>query len=301
MKNLLLVDIGGTHMRYAISKENENELSHINKLLFHTNTIDKNLIDIVNEHRIDVLIISAAGPKIGSTIEMTNRNYSFNSDEIKKRLNLKECYLINDWESIAHSYDFIKDDIISIKKGEQYNNNNLFLGPGTGLGSALLVNDEVVISTELGNTKNTISKFEENYDVSNNSLNVLEDFISGSAISNIYKIKTDIELSSEEILKQFLKDDPLSKQIINGFIKSLAETLSDLTLTFLPGRGILLAGSLMRSLYPILNNDNFISFYLDSNGGIHKKLLEKTSIGVIIKERTPLYGNLAFYNKLNKS
>ena len=128
MKNLLLVDIGGTHMRYAISKENENELSHINKLLFDTNTIDKNLIDIVNEHWIDVLIISAAGPKIGNTIEMTNRKYSFNSDEIKKRLNLKECYLINDWESIAHSYDFIKDDIISIKKGQQYNNNNLFLG-----------------------------------------------------------------------------------------------------------------------------------------------------------------------------
>ena len=202
MKNLLLVDIGGTHMRYAISKENENELNHINKLLLDTNTIDKHLIDIVNEHRIDVLIISAAGPKIGSTIEMTNRNYSFNSDEIKKRLNLKECYLINDWESIAHSYDFIKNDIISIKKGEQYNNNNLFLGPGTGLGSALLINDEVVVSTELGNTKNTISKFEDNYDVSNNSLNVLEDFISGSAISNIYKIKTDIELSSKEILKQ---------------------------------------------------------------------------------------------------
>ena len=74
---------------------------------------------------------------------------------------------------------------------------------------------------------------------------------------------------------------------------------SDLALTFLPGDEILLAGSLMRSLFPVINEKDFTEAFIGTKNGIHKELLEKISIGVIMKEKTPLYGNFNLFKNLN--
>jgi hypothetical protein len=45
-------------------------------------------------------------------------------------------------------------------------------------------------------------------------------------------------------------------------------------------------------------SDVFKDNYLGTKNGIHRDILEMVSIGVITKEKTPLYGNLGFYKKL---
>ena len=229
---------------------------------------------------------------------MTNRNYIFDSAKLKEKFNLKECYLLNDWEAIAHSYEFVSENIKIIKDGKYFNDNTLFLGPGTGLGAALAVGNEIVIPTEIGNTNNSIKSFDTNFTFNIEKELTLENIISGTGISYLYKQKTGTELAAEDIFKKFLNKDNDAKEIITGFIKCLAQTLSDLSLTFIPGNGILLAGSLMRSLYPYMISDEFKDNYIGTKKGIHKDMLEMVSIGVIMKEKTPLYGNLGFYKKL---
>ena len=243
--------------------------------------------------------MSVAGPKIDNSITMTNKNFSFNQDNIKEKFKLKECYLLNDWESIAHSYSYIKESIKIIQDGKTYNNNLLFFGPGTGLGAAFSMN-EVVLPTELGNTKNFIESLKKNFKNVTFEASRLEDIISGSGISKIYETLTHEKLSAEEIFKKFLDKEPDALFVINGFIKSLSQTLSDLALSFLPGKGILLAGSLSRSIYTHFNEQNFFKPFINNNTGMHFDILKNTPIGVITKERTPLYGNLAFYKNLNK-
>ncbi len=298
MDKLLLIDIGGTHMRHAIASANSNKLTEINKELFSTKNFDKILQVLIQRNNTNVLIISAAGPKIGNTISMTNRNYIFDSAKLKEKFNLKECYLLNDWEAIAHSYEFVSENIKIIKDGKYFNDNTLFLGPGTGLGAALAVGNEIVIPTEIGNTNNSIKSFDTNFTFNIEKELTLENIISGTGISYLYKQKTGTELAAEDIFKKFLNKDNDAKEIITGFIKCLAQTLSDLSLTFIPGNGILLAGSLMRSLYPYMISDEFKDNYIGTKKGIHKDMLEMVSIGVIMKEKTPLYGNLGFYKKL---
>lgn len=298
MDKLLLVDIGGTHIRHAIASSSSNEITEINKDLFSTKKFEKIIQDLIQTNNINVLIISVAGPKIGNTISMTNRSYVFDSAELKEKFNLKECYLLNDWEAIAHSYEFINDNIKIIKDGQSFNDNTLFLGPGTGLGAALAVGKEIVIPTEIGNTNNSTESFGANFTFNIEKELILENIISGTGISNLYKQKTGIELKAEDIFKKFLDKDDDAEEIINGFIRCLAQTLSDLSLTFIPGNGILLAGSLMRSLYPHILSDEFKDSFLGTKKGIHKDMLEMISIGVITKEKTPLYGNLGFYKKL---
>ena len=299
MNKLLLIDIGGTNMRYATAYSDSNEISNINKKAFNEAAFYENLEDLIKEHNINTLIMSVAGPKIDNSITMTNKNFSFNQDNLKEKFKLKECYLLNDWESIAYSYGYIKESIKIIQNGKTYNNNLLFLGPGTGLGAAFSMN-EVVLPTELGNTKNFIESLKKNFKNVTFEASRLEDIISGSGISKIYETLTHEKLSAEDIFEKFLDKEPDALFVINGFIKSLSQTLSDLTLSFLPGKGILLAGSLSRSLYTHFNEQNFFKPFINNNTGMYFDILKNTPIGVITKERTPLYGNLSFYKNLNK-
>ena len=299
MNKLLLIDIGGTNMRYATAYSDSDEISSINKKAFNEATFYENLEELIKEHNINTLIMSVAGPKIDNSITMTNRNFSFNQDNLKETFKLKECYLLNDWESIAHSYNYIKESIKIIQNGKTYNNNLLFFGPGTGLGAAFSIN-EIVLPTELGNTKNFVDSLKKNFKNVTFEASRLEDIISGSGISKIYETLTQDKLSAEEIFKKFLDKEPDALFVINGFIKSLSQTLSDLALSFLPGKGILLAGSLSRSIYTHFNEQNFFKPFINNNTGMHLDILKNTPIGVITKERTPLYGNLAFYKNLNK-
>tara|TARA_Y100001933_G_C18947509_1_gene542247 strand:+ start:404 stop:1306 length:903 start_codon:yes stop_codon:yes gene_type:complete len=299
MNKLLLIDIGGTNIRYAIAYSDSNEISCINKKAFNETTFYKNLDGLIKKHNIDTLIMSVAGPKIDNSITMTNKNFSFNQDNLKEKFKLKECYLLNDWESIAHSYSYIKESIKIIQNGKTYNNNLLFFGPGTGLGAAFSMN-EIVLPTELGNTKNFIERLKQNFKNVNFEASKLEDIVSGSGISKIYETLAHEKLSAEEIFKKFIDKEPDAIFVMNGFIKSLSQTLSDLTLSFLPGKGILLAGSLSRSIYRHFDEQNFFKHFINNNTGVHFDILKNTPIGVITKKRAPLYGNLAFYKNLNK-
>ena len=299
MNKLLLIDIGGTNMRYATAYSDSDEISSINKKVFNEATFYENLEELIKEHNINTLIISVAGPKIDNSITMTNKNFSFNQDKLKEKFKLKECYLLNDWESIAYSYGYIKESIKIIQNGKTYNNNLLFFGPGTGLGAAFSMN-EVVLPTEIGNTQNSIESLKQNFKNVTFEASKLEDIISGSGISKIYETLTHEKLSAEEIFIKFLDKESDALFVINGFIKSLSQTLSDLALSFLPGKGILLAGSLSRSIYTHFNEQNFFKPFINNNTGMHLDILKNTPIGVITKERTPLYGNLAFYKNLNK-
>ena len=286
-------------MRYAFAFKNDEEIQEVTKNTFDEDKFELLLSDLINENNVDTLIISVAGPKINNSINMTNKDYAFNSDELKKKYNLKKCALLNDWEAIAYSYDYVSNDIEYIKKGASFNNTKLFLGPGTGLGASISVND-IVLPTEIGNTFHSYLSLQKNYEFESQKSLVLEDLISGSAISNMYEIKTNHKISSEEVLKKSRQDDPQAKIIINGFIKSLAETLSELAMTFIPGDGIFLAGNLIRNIYNDINKENFNEIFLSNRKNVHKEMLDMITIGVIMKERTPLYGNLKLYQIINK-
>lgn len=295
MNNALLVDLGGTNMRYAIVKDVDEDLSEINKLPFNQDNFDSFIEKIIDNQKINILIISIAGPKIDNSISMTNRDFSFDADAIKKKFKLDDCILINDWVAIAYSYPYISNSINFIKEGTKFNNIKLFIGPGTGLGASLLIDNNIVLSTEVGNTTNSSLSLQKNYNVNLEDHITLESLVSGSAISSIYKSLVNKDISSEEIYEKFVKKEKIATEVINGFLKSLAETLSDLALTFLPGDGILLAGSLMRRIFYDINIEEFNDTFLKTNSNTHQEILEKISIGVITKERTPLYGNFHLF------
>ena len=301
MNKILLLDLGGTNLRYALSKEGSAEVMDTKKIALDTIlNFDDFIEDLVKKFNIDSMIISAAGPKVNGVISMTNRDLVIDEQALKVKFNLHECVLLNDWESIGYSLSNIQDvEIELIKKGNPFNSNTFFIGPGTGLGAALKVQDGKVIPTEIGNTTGLTKSLLNNYliDESPSKFITLEDVVSGSAISSIYEYKTGNSITSEGVVKLLKEGDKDAESVINGFTKSLAEVISDMALTFISGNGIYIAGSLMRTIVEFMDKDLFIEHFIGSKKGIHLELLEKMPIGMINREHACLQGNLNFYNQ----
>ena len=145
----LLVDVGGTNMRYAYANKKgiseENILSNISD-----QNINKTLSNLLSNPKIKNAVIAAAGPRLGNRIEMTNRKVIIDADLLGRKFELANSQVLNDWEAVGYAIDEMK--LKKIKKGKSKSNVDLMIGPGTGLGFAIVA-DGKVIPTEIGNTK----------------------------------------------------------------------------------------------------------------------------------------------------
>ena len=298
-KNLLLVDIGGTNIRYAYSNIGASDFVSENKAELDSLTNFDNLMSkLLAESNVKNIVFSVAGPKVNNSIKMTNRNFEIDAEAIKQRFNLESCHLLNDWESIGYSMKtFSENDFDNFKEGEPFNDTFLVIGPGTGLGASVISGNNV-IATEIGNTNLGLSALKSLLNINSDEFNVLEDIISGTGISKMFETKTGNKVKSEEVFSLSLNGDNNAKEVIDIFTIAFARTLSDLSLTFSSGGGIILAGSLSRSFLSIANKDLFNKHFLDGKSDIHKEILNKIDIKVINKGYTCLYGSLNYVNNI---
>ena len=298
-KNLLLLDIGGTNIRYAYSNIGDSDFVSENKAELDSLTNFDNLMSkLLSESNVKNIVFSVAGPKVNNSIKMTNRNFEIDAEAIKQRFNLESCHLLNDWESIGYSMKtFSENDFENFKEGEPFNDTFLVIGPGTGLGASVISGNNV-IATEIGNTNLGLSALKSLLNINSDEFNVLEDIISGTGISRMFETKTGNKVKSEEVFSLSLNGDNNAKEVIDIFTIAFARTLSDLSLTFSSGGGIILAGSLSRSFLSIANKDLFNKHFLDGKSDIHKEILNKIDIKVINKGYTCLYGSLNYVNNI---
>lgn len=306
MEKTLLIDLGGTHMRFAILSVENNKIDSVNKKKLQLeDKLDTFLQDILaeNKNQINNLVLSIAGPKLYGTIEMTNRTLKIDANKLKEKFNLKNCLILNDWEAIAYSYPSLKsDNLINLinPKTNFYNNNVLFFGPGTGLGVSLLIDEKYVQSTEVGNINLGVNELVGDELASTNQFSKIEDTISGTGISKIYELKKDKKISSEDIFKLAKNGEDFALEIIEDLIDRIAILLSQLTLTYMPGKGIFLAGSMTRSLINFIDKKKFEKQFLANIESPQLEILKMTPINIVTKENLALYGCLNYFNSIQK-
>ena len=301
---VLLIDIGGTNIRTAVADIGSNKLINPNKQSLESlDKFDEMLQNFLNENSsIRHLVFSIAGPKLHQSISMTNREFRIDAAEILKEFSVDSCHLLNDWEAIGHGLSlFAKDDMHFINTGDPFNDTALILGPGTGLGVAQVVNDSIVLPTEIGNSLFTIPNLLLDIGLtSKTDINIIEDLISGGGLVKIYSHLAKTNKSSEEILNAYHSDE-FAKKSVELFLKSFSQILSELALAFMPGKGIYLAGGLIRSLYGFLDADDFIKNFVINRKSMHEEVLLQMPIALIKQEMTCLHGSLNFINKFSQT
>ncbi len=306
MEKILLIDLGGTHLRFTVLSKDNNEIGLVTKKKLNLDEeLDLFLKDVLadDKNQINNLVFSIAGPKLYGSIGMTNRTVRIDKEKLKEKFNLKNCLILNDWEAVAYSYPSLKnDDFINLINLENnfYNNNVLFFGPGTGLGVSLLLDNKFAQSTEVGNLSLGVKELIGDELFSTNQFTKIEDIISGPGISKIYEIKQNKKLGSEEIFRLADNGDLISLEIIEDLINRLAILLSQLTLTFQPGKGIYLAGSIMRTLINFIDKEKFKKQYLSNIRNPQLEILKSTPINIVTKENLALYGCLNYFNLTQK-
>ena len=294
MKNALLIDLGGTNVRHAFFIN--NALSKISK----EKISDKEFIPFVTkllngaESKIEYLVIAAAGPNNQGFINLTNRNLLINSSELEAALNLKKCLLLNDWEAVAFSLsEMEKKSFLSIKDNVPSNKNTLLIGPGTGLGVTLIIDDQI-IPTEFGNVLSTTKSMMESFGIERSEKFLsLENILSGPGIEMLYEEKFGKKLSSEKIITLALERNEDALFIVNNFLKTLITIIDDLVLSFTCKR-VILGGAILNSLKSILTSEKILNFFSSRINPKYSQLIEEVQVDLLMEDEPGIYGCLAF-------
>ena len=303
-KHLLVIDLGGTNIRAAYAALDDDEIFNIKKIkISHLDEFYQILGQLIfgANCELESVIISVAGPKNGETITMSNRDWKICVKEIKEKFEIKNCYLLNDWEAIAYSLSSLKEkDLRVLKKGSVlYEIPKFVIGPGTGLGAALYsrINDiEYVNPTELGNTQTSVQHYLDIFGIGfSEKFTILEDVFSGPGISRVAHELIGENLSGEEILQRAQADDIQCISLIEKYIKCFAVLSSEVALSYNCHGGIFIAGSFMRGLEKYFDLDSFTNDFIGTRKQIHQDFLGNIPVFLVKREFTPLYGNLNYY------
>ncbi len=294
MKNALLIDLGGTNVRHAFFIN--NALSKISK----EKISDKEFIPLITklldgaESKIEYLVIAAAGPNNQGFINLTNRNLLINSSELEAALNLKKCLLLNDWEAVAFSLsEMEKKSFLSIKGNVPSNKNALLIGPGTGLGVTLIIDDQI-IPTEFGNVLSATKSMMESFGIERSEKFLsLENILSGPGIEMLYEEKFGKKLSSEKIITLALEKNEDALFIINNFLKTLISIIDDLVLSFTCKR-VILGGAILNSLKSILTSEKILSYFSSRINPKYSQLIEEVQVDLLLEDEPGIFGCLAF-------
>ena len=295
MKNALLIDLGGTNIRYASFIE--NALSEISKEKIADKDFISFLTKLLEEEKkeIDCLVIAAAGPNNQSSIKLTNRDLLIDASELKTKLNLKECLLLNDWEAVAQSLSEInQESFLPIKNGAPLNENTILIGPGTGLGVTLIINGQI-IPTEFGNAYSPTKGMLENFDLrNNNNFFSLESILSGPGIEKLYEEKFERKLSSEKIISFALDGSKDEIFIVENFLKTLVSMINDLVLSFSCEK-VILGGSILNALKPILMTKKILDYFPSEINPKYAELIERTQVALLTEDEPGIFGCLAVF------
>mgnify|MGYP006261545577 FL=1 len=183
-----------------------------------------------------------------------------------------------------------------IKKGKSKSNVDLMIGPGTGLGFAIVA-DGKVVPTEIGNTKLHSKLLLNNLGIRPSKFfSVLEDVISGPSISRAYQSRYKQKLSPEEIVLLAKKRNQKAKFIIYGFVDNLMQFMQDVSVAYLPRR-LLLGGSLITDLAYLIEDSKFLNQYTDHPKDQHTQILKSIEINLIASKTPALRGCFNYLNK----
>ena len=294
MKNALLIDLGGTNVRHAFYIN--NALSKISKEKISDKEFIPFITKLLNgaESNIEYLVVAAAGPNNQGFINLTNRNLLINSSELEAALNLKKCLLLNDWEAVAFSLsEMEKKSFLSIKGNVPSNKNTLLIGPGTGLGVTLIIDDQI-IPTEFGNVLSATKSMMESFGIERSEKFLsLENILSGPGIETLYEEKFGKKLSSEKIITLALEKNEDALFIVNNFLKTLISIIDDLVLSFTCKR-VILGGAILNSLKSILTSEKILNYFSSRINPKYSQLIEEVQVDLLLEDEPGIYGCLAF-------
>jgi glucokinase len=266
--------------------------------------IVSNFLSTLNGQHVDGIAIASAGYPLGDTMLQSNLPWAVSLAELRSQFSFSQYALINDFAAIAYGTQFLgaRDaTLISKASVPPARGPMLVMGPGTGLGAAVLLPGErhpTVINTEAGQVA-----FAPTTDLEIEILKALrtrmthvsiENVVSGPGLVNVHTAlcailgerplyRTPAELSAAALDDQ----EPHATQALEVFCGVLGSVAGQLTLFFGAHGGVHLAGGVLPRMKGFLLQSSFLERFLGTSPmrslleRIPVKLIEHGQLGVI--------------------
>lgn len=311
MSAALVADIGGTYARFALvepaPRPKVGEASTLRAEHFASVADAARAFLDGTGARPATACFAVAGPVTDDVVEFTNSTWTLDIEATRRGLGLDRLIVVNDFEALAYGVRRLdRADLVSIKPGvPAIGAPILLLGPGTGLGQALIVpcgSGERVVATEGGHVGFAPQTEEEieilRFLVGEHGRVSVERVLSGPGLLNIHRALSagndaaPVYLRADDLAHAASEGrDPLAARALDLLFGMLGAFVGDAVLATGARGGVVLAGGILPKNREALMKSAFLERFLDK--GRMRGYLEAAPIDLIVRDGAALLGAAA--------
>jgi len=275
---IVIADVGGTNVRFAVSSNEDPTLRHIAYLRCadferFEDAFASFLASLPCSEQNDCysLSLAVAGPVNNELVQLSNNKWRFGKEQLVERLRLDRLLVINDFTAQALAQQSALDtDRVKLLDGiVDAEAPLLVIGPGTGLGVSALIplaQGALPIEGEGGNVRFVAQTTKEHdlleYMRRHTDHVVVEHFVCGPGLENIYAFLVEGNggepgLSAESIGTAALQDEGICREAVHLMSGILGSVMADHVLTMGCWGGAVIAGGVMPRLAPLIADSPF--------------------------------------------
>lgn len=309
---LVVADVGGTHVRYALAELVEGSQPRIGEThRYRTRehpdlpSTWRQLAADLSEPLPDAASLAVAAPFGPPILAFPNSGWTLDTRTIAQELGLSKCHLLNDFGAVAHAVSsFGPEDFLPIigEDGALPETGAIsVIGPGTGLGAAILLRrhgrDEV-IETEAGHAAFAPHDAEEAVIAEQLRRKwprmSAERIVAGPGLDNIAWALAALEGQSCDTMDSsrlwataIERSDPTAARALDVWLLAFASSIGDIALSH-GSRTVVLVGSLANRLADRLREPTFADRFRAK--GRYRDLMDHIPVRLLTREDPGLLG-----------
>lgn len=285
---VLLADIGGTNARFAVVDDPLSPFRDLGRTATADHADPIAAIETFVLPRLDVAprsaILAVAAPIEGETIAFTNADWVLEPARLRAVLDLESVVVVNDFEAQALALPHLGEgDLAVLGDGTRRPAATMaVLGPGTGLGVALLVHARglwIPVPGEGGHVDFAPSGARETAIVAaisraepargGDARVSAETMLAGPGLARIHRAIREIDglppgdLDPAGVTAAFEAGDPVAVETMEVFARALGRAAGNLALLSLAHGGVFIAGGIAPRLLSLLADGRFRAAFED--------------------------------------
>lgn len=316
---LLAADIGGTHARLGLvrglrSGHQMSVLAYHKYICAEHASLEAIVRDFLDHHAREPVTrgaLACAGYEINGVVINDNLPWKVVLDDLRRSLQLDDLALINDFEAVAYATQYLDPSAAMLLSSPAMDapraGPQVVVGPGTGLGSAVLLPgtpQPTVLATEAGQIAlapgneleagilRVLARTSEHVSV--------EHALSGPGLLNLYQALCTLEnavpaFDSPEAVTRAAQagSDALASRALDVFCAMLGGFAGDLAMLYGASGGVWLAGGILPNIRDYLTRSAFVERFLDK--GRMRAFLERVPVRLMEHGQLGVIGAAGWY------
>lgn len=316
----LAADVGGTHARIGLVSQHPDGTRPVTVLQYHryacaewpslTAVLKDFVSHLGNSVHVDRCAVASAGYVLGDAIVNDNLPWPVSIRDIRDSLGIRQLAVINDFEAVAYATQFLAQaDTTPVieAEGPPASGPVLVMGPGTGLGSAVLLPGKphaTVLATEAGQialspgNEREIAILREL--AKERPYVSFEHALSGPGLLNLYRAISTLRNSAATLVRPsdvtraaLERSDEAAVEALEVFCGLLGSFVGDLTLLYGARGGVFLAGGILPQIRDVLATSSFKQRFF--NKGVMRAFLQQVPVRLMEHGQLGVIGAAGMY------